>query len=1015
MPQPSQKTAARPQVSREELFLARYAELRGWAQRLTSGDRARAEDLVQDAYVHFTAARPDLSRVENLDGYLYAMLRNLNTSQLRRAARLRDRALPVVEYESAVVAARAADPRDLVRVQDELRACCRYACARKGTSKAGSVLALRFFHGYYPREIAAVSLTTREGVEERLRTARAEARQFLRDPAGLRFMRGSGAGQVRFAREGFAQTTETLLADLRRALFDAREGACPPAGRLAGLYAQKSPAPLDTRLLAHVVSCEACLEEVNRLQGLAPLSERFPVDVAGAEARTKGGDGGGGGDEGGGGGDDDAGGALSGGLGGGDFEDGPGERELLSLRVRARELFEHRPRELCVAVNGRVLAAQKTGAARCEQTLSVPGDEGVEFVEILSEQEVRLLLLDVNEYRALADGELTASIALSDERRLEARLTLDGAWPRVRVVYEEPPLAAAAREATREAAAGEGVFAGASSRAAAWLSRVAGRFRNSGFWLRPATLAAGLSVLVVAALLLTRVSVPTASAAELLARSAAAEDRLAADARLVMHRTYVVEETGTGTGAQAERLRVEVWQSAARGVKLRRAYDRAGRLVAGEWELSDGTRTVYDTRAGGGAAAAEPAALVASGELWRLDLSPRVFSSLIGDASRAEVEDALGSYVLNYRAEGAGVEGALAAATLRLAKSDLRATGQTLAVVRGGARREYRFVESAFERVPNERVEPRVFEPEAELLAKGSTVTTAANRSAQGASPALESLPPGVVAPAVASPELEVEVAYLLSRIRADLGEQVSLTRTTGGQLRVEALAETAGRKEEILRALGPVLRNPAVLVDVSTVEERLARERARAAGASEGAEVEVSAGAAPADEELRRYFAARVTGERAVEEEVRKLGARAMSHSRAALLHASALRTMAARFTPTQASALAPEARAKWLAMLDEHARAVRREVRALNGELRPVFSPGSAGANAGAVEADPRAAAERLYALTSSTDEAVRSAFNSTAGGAAQTPALRSRQFWRALQAADSLAASIPAAYEK
>src|ERR671917_1847283 len=87
-------------LSHEEVFLARYGPLRAWALRLTGGDAARAEDLVHDAFVQFTFARPDLARVQNLDGYLYQMLRNLNTSQVRRASRRREGAPAVVEYDS---------------------------------------------------------------------------------------------------------------------------------------------------------------------------------------------------------------------------------------------------------------------------------------------------------------------------------------------------------------------------------------------------------------------------------------------------------------------------------------------------------------------------------------------------------------------------------------------------------------------------------------------------------------------------------------------------------------------------------------------------------------------------------------------------------------------------------------------------------------------------------------------------------------------------------------------------
>src|SRR5918998_3017230 len=102
------------ELSHEEVFLARYGPLRAWALRLTGGDAGRAEDLVHDAFVQFTFARPDLARVQNLDGYLYQMLRNLNVSRVRREQRRREDLLAVVEYDSAEFALRATDPRDLI-------------------------------------------------------------------------------------------------------------------------------------------------------------------------------------------------------------------------------------------------------------------------------------------------------------------------------------------------------------------------------------------------------------------------------------------------------------------------------------------------------------------------------------------------------------------------------------------------------------------------------------------------------------------------------------------------------------------------------------------------------------------------------------------------------------------------------------------------------------------------------------------------------------------------------------
>jgi DNA-directed RNA polymerase specialized sigma24 family protein len=93
------------------------------------------------------------------------------------------RLVSALDYNAAILGLRHADPRDQLAVREELRRVCQYGCARKETSKAGSVLLLRFFLGYFPGEIARVTKSTRPAVEERLRLARAEAKAYLRDPA----------------------------------------------------------------------------------------------------------------------------------------------------------------------------------------------------------------------------------------------------------------------------------------------------------------------------------------------------------------------------------------------------------------------------------------------------------------------------------------------------------------------------------------------------------------------------------------------------------------------------------------------------------------------------------------------------------------------------------------------------------------------------------------------------------------------------------------------------------------
>src|SRR5262249_36500733 len=209
------------QPSHDDLFIQRYSVLLAWARKLTEGDRQRAEDLVQDIFVQFTLARPDLDSIENIDGYLHRMLRNRNLSNIRRNNRRPFERASSVEYDSAEAGLRALDPVNRFLALEELRAICRYACARAEASKAGSILILRFFHGYYPSEIVRLAGISRESVDTWLRIARGEARAYLQDPARLAFLRGAGdrlCGQDPSIRSG------DVLQDLRTIIFNSRIG-----------------------------------------------------------------------------------------------------------------------------------------------------------------------------------------------------------------------------------------------------------------------------------------------------------------------------------------------------------------------------------------------------------------------------------------------------------------------------------------------------------------------------------------------------------------------------------------------------------------------------------------------------------------------------------------------------------------------------------------------------------------------------------------------------------------------
>src|SRR5262249_44424498 len=120
-------------------------------------------------------------------------------------------------------------------------------------------------------------------------------------------------------------------------------------------------------------------------------------------------------------------------------------------------------------------------------------------------------------------------------------------------------------------------------------------------------------------------------------------------------------------------------------------------------------------------------------------------------------------------------------------------------------------------------VAPAVFEPEPALLS--STPETPKSK--------LETTPsdsaPVRAPPFLATPELELQVLKQLNQADAFYGEQISLTHTAEGRLRVQGIVETDKRKKEIVQSLAPLKQNPALQIQVETVAEaalRQARER---------------------------------------------------------------------------------------------------------------------------------------------------------------------------------------------
>lgn len=988
-----------PNVSHEDVFMERYDRLLNQALHITGRSYSAAQDLVHDAFIQFTLSQPELGAIQDLDSYLFIVLRNMHLSQVRRASQLRFSPISIADYDSAAIGLRASDVQQHIQIAEELLRICEYVCSRKESSKAASVLILRFFHGYYTSEIAEVIQAPRRTVYEWLRLARNEVKAFLQDPNSFTPIRERV--ESRAIQNAKTLNDHELLYTLRERIFASRLGACPSAKGPQSEQSDSDGTAVKCKALAHIVSCPRCLEDVNRRRRLPPLSDRYPPDTLGPDTRSP--------------------------TGGNEMKRvtraGDSTSDRLKLcRRRLGELLDHQPQALSFSANGFILGSQKVNAEITEQILSINIDEEINFVEVFSEQGMRLMFMGIAP-SSLGGVEQRARLRLDAERHLECVISFSTPWPTLHVSYRDLSLrqeSLSAYEAV-EVEALEPIYEErtraivphqVTSRVGLLnsLASVRTRLLSFAFWTRPA------SVTVVAALLLVAMAAvwywrspalpTTVSAASLLQRASATELAAAAEIGTVTHRTISLEES-SATGEVIARNRIEIWQSPDRGITVRRLYNEKGSLIAGDWRRADGFQTLYQH-------GHEPTIQLAPGkregaplnfdEVWQLSPSAEDFSRLVG-SGQLKVEEGPTAIRLSYERPTGTFNGQrLVNASLMLNRSDLHATKQTLVVQAGSELREFRFQEAAFEKRKSESAPPAVFEPDPDLLVE---------KRKEGSRPKNFAEPASVPQPAstvVATPEFEIEVLQLLNQVGADTGEQIFVRRAASGLLLVDGVVDTPQRKKEILQALAPVSGNPAFRVDVDTIDERVARE----AGTLTTTDpitierIEPASNSIPLESELRLYFSARGVPATQLDDEVQRFCRTALRHSSQILQHAGSLMSLTQRFSPEELRSFDSEARAKWLGLIHKHAQALRQNVVLLRRELGSVLGAPPSDVFTEDIIGDDAMlapAVNRLFTTASAIDVTVRSSL-SLSTITSQASRIKGTPFWRSLGRAEDIA---------
>jgi DNA-directed RNA polymerase specialized sigma24 family protein len=882
-----------------ELLASRYGQLLRWAIVLTRGNTGKAEEIVQEFCVYIAIAKPDFRAVANLDGYLYTCLRNIYLSTLARASREALHLVSVEDYDSFAFAISANPAGDSLQRQNDLRRICSYAVWRKEASKSASYFILHFFHGYGRREIAELARLPIAAIYNKLKTARSEVRSYLEEPGKLRIVNRDTPPNPTLSWN--LLSSQDLFRELRQTILDARKTGCLPEGELLAHYRSATLRPVSCALLAHIVSCERCLSLIDQDFRRPTLKDREPLDVFGFSPES-----------------------------GGDAAAPAGmnfDAVRSSVQRKWARIHEHRPRTLMIALNGQVIAYHDVRSEHNRLSARIERTEKAQFVEVFSEQNVRLALIEVSEPPPDGPPLSLQRIALSDARWLELSLTYDGLGLQSEVTYFDPALSAVVIEEdeeaalpffatpTQEPADGLGLLQGLR----ATLARGAELLRG----MVPASAMAWALVVAIAVSVGTYVtyrhSQSRMDAAQILNDSIRLQNvNLQGQTE---HQVLRMEESSSD-GAILQQGVVVLWRDGDGSRYIRRLYDGKSHEIAVEWRNK--TEKTGSRRESTDKAAAEMLASPIS-QYWDQDLSAQAFAAI--DDRAPELRPIDGGYELTRRG-ATRTHPQLISATLVLDRN-LQPVRQIVRVRAGGGVRELRFIQADYERRPAESVPDATFDPENDPMpsARRGRPTSAGRARSLGAE--------------AQQAELEIGVLYQLHTLGADTGVPIEVLRSSDGRVHVSGTVPTGALRDQIARQLSGLAAHD--LLDLRIVSSR---DLKFAPGGVHGAvpieAYEVNQPGFAADERIRRYFSAEgLSGDR-LDAAAAQFSRDALQHAQRALQHAYALDRLGSSVSAEELRTMRLPAQKEWTGMVDSHATGLETELRSLHTQLAEIWSTG-------------------------------------------------------------------------
>ena len=890
----------------EEVFVEHYDWLVRWALRLSEGLHEDATDLVHDLYLQLIRTRPnfDTANEDRVRAYLYTMLHNLAISKARRSGRDPLSALSIVDYDSVEYGLASVDRSQLIFVRSDLGRICEYAARRKHTSRAASVLILRFFLSYYPSEILRILKTTRVAVENHLRSARIEARAYLRQPRSLRFLGHDIT--LTTTTVSLPDDPELLFLDLRRRLIETSPGECSSDEVIEARYLSGC-ALMDIAELAHVVGCWRCLEKTNQVLGLPGLATRFPADAI----------------------DRDSGGnepPIS----------GNGGTDDCILKRKIQHTHEHKPRKLQIAVDGEIRAAQRVSMAHNELQVKLNPLQKPSFLEVFSDQGVRLLYLQLESAVQQDLSPHYATAELSDGRSIELEFSLAHGAAVACALYSDPQLPDLLEEdadlRAETKAPGDPVPSSSDHNLVYRLSQSLIRCARSIFkhrdCLLPLGIAVSLASLVICALqVVSKKPSPATSAvtAEHLFAQAKAAENSSIPPGGAVHSTFSLT-TLSETGAILDTQRVERWDILEPRRSALRLIDEKGAIIAGRWRNKRGKVTDYLKGHGLRKTDEAKQSEASFQNAWELipgiDILP-TWKELESVAGTRRVGN---DYEVLYERPESRTGSGVIRASLVLDASTVRAVREDVVLKQSGATREYRFEQLSYKVVPASQVQDSDFVPPEELASPRSGINRNLDESERRA-------------------QLLLSALEIADTFGPEVSDALDIERLPGGKVQLSGVVSTNEQLDTIRHAfLSLPATGQLVLAIHSSEDPRESSIQQRPVQVETTVPIAVEEEHIPFDPVIRAALISQGVGGEELETRIRKIASDAVNDVSNVHRAGWLLRQIADRdFSPYDLKQLRREDQIRWIALLRTRARLLHQNIALLSHDLSFLPTPSS------------------------------------------------------------------------